>query len=110
MLPVLRVLAGLRRLRGTWLDPFRLSADRQLERDLLARYEALLERLERELDDARFELALQLASLPHEVRGYGPIKKAAAQRAKATETKLWTAWEAAQAVRGVRGSRARHRR
>ncbi len=34
MLPILRVLAKLRWLRGTKLDPFGMSADRRLEREL----------------------------------------------------------------------------
>ena len=63
MLPILRVLAKLRWLRGTKLDPFGMSADRRLERELLARYESLLDRIAAELDDSRFELAVALARL-----------------------------------------------
>jgi indolepyruvate ferredoxin oxidoreductase len=98
MLPVLRVLAKLRWLRGTKLDPFRFSADRRLERELLARYEALLDRVMAELDDSRFELALALARLPEQVRGFGPVKSAAAERARTAEQQLWQQW-AAPAVR-----------
>ncbi len=39
MLPVFRVLAKLRGLRGTPFDIFGYSADRKLERDLIAGYE-----------------------------------------------------------------------
>jgi indolepyruvate ferredoxin oxidoreductase len=92
--PVLRVLAKLKWLRGTKLDPFRFSADRRLERELLARYEAALERIVTELDDARFELALSLAALPNQVRGFGPVKSAAAVRARAAEQELWEQWRA----------------
>ncbi len=81
IVPVLRVLAGLKRIRGTWLDPFRYSADRRLERELLRRYEAALDRIEAELTESRFDVAVRIARLPHEVRGYGPIKRAAAERA-----------------------------
>ena len=39
MMPVFRMLAKLRFLRGTPLDIFGYSADRKLERDLIAGYE-----------------------------------------------------------------------
>jgi indolepyruvate ferredoxin oxidoreductase len=99
----LRVLAKLRRLRGTKLDPFGWSADRRLERELLSRYEALLDRVVAELDDSRFDLALALTRLPEQVRGYGPIKRAAATRAQAVEQELWQQWTTPAA----RGERAR---
>jgi indolepyruvate ferredoxin oxidoreductase len=92
MLPLLRLLAKLKWLRGTKLDPFRWSADRRLERELLARYEALLDRVVAELDAARFELAVTLAALPAEARGYGPIKAAGATRARAAEQRLLRQW------------------
>jgi indolepyruvate ferredoxin oxidoreductase len=86
------VLAKLRGLRGSKLDPFGMSADRRLDRALLARYERLLERIAAELDESRFELALELARLPERVRGYGPIKAAAAARAQSAEDELWQRW------------------
>ena len=92
VLPLLRVLAKLRWLRGSKLDPFGWSADRRLERELLERYETLLDRIAAELDESRFELALELARLPEQVRGYGPIKSAAAARARAVEQALWQQW------------------
>jgi indolepyruvate ferredoxin oxidoreductase len=94
ILPLLRLLAKLKRLRGTKLDPFGMSADRRLERELLTRYEALLDRIVAELDDARFDLAAELLRLPEQVRGYGPIKSAAAARARADEQRLWQEWAA----------------
>ena len=39
MMPVFRLLARMRGLRGTAFDPFGYSADRRLERDLIAGYE-----------------------------------------------------------------------
>ena len=99
VLPILRVLARLKWLRGTKLDPFGRTADRRLEREYLVRYERLVERIVTELDAARFAIALELAELPSEVRGYGPIKRAAAERARSAELALWARWEApAEAV------------
>jgi indolepyruvate ferredoxin oxidoreductase len=98
ILPILRVLAKLKWLRGRALDPFARSADRRLEREWLARYEHIVERVVAELDASRFDIALELAELPREVRGYGPIKSAAAARAAAAELALWARWEAAAAA------------
>jgi indolepyruvate ferredoxin oxidoreductase len=42
----------------------------------------------------RFELALEVLRLPEQVRGYGPVKRAAAARARAKETALWQQWAA----------------
>jgi indolepyruvate ferredoxin oxidoreductase len=97
VLPILRVLARLRWLRGRKLDPFGYGADRRLERELLANYERLLEKLAAELDETRFTLALALAQLPSEVRGYGPIKRQAAERAGVTERRLLEEWATAPA-------------
>src|SRR5690606_1235053 len=97
-LPVLRVLARLKRLRGTRLDPFGYTADRKLERALIVRYEATLARIVDELDERRFELALELAKLPQSIRGYGPIKRAAAAAAESREAALLEQWESVAAA------------
>jgi indolepyruvate ferredoxin oxidoreductase len=106
LLPVLRMLVKLRGLRGTKLDPFGYTADRRLERRWLARYEQLVERIVAELDDARFDIALELARLPAMVRGYGPIKRSAVERAAVTERALLERWDAPVEV-AVREPRAR---
>ncbi len=72
--PVLRVLAGLRRLRGTPLDLFGLAALRRKERDLIAWYEQILETLLAGLDAENHELAVRLARSPDGIRGYEHVK------------------------------------
>src|SRR5690606_26269704 len=46
----MRLLARLKRLRGTRLDPFGWSEERRMERRLIEEYEASLDELERILD------------------------------------------------------------
>ncbi|MEI2418587.1 indolepyruvate ferredoxin oxidoreductase family protein [Orrella sp. JC864] len=70
----LRLLARLKRLRGTWLDPFGHTAERRQERALLAEYEAAIERLLRDLRPGTLEQAERIAALPEQVRGYGHVK------------------------------------
>jgi indolepyruvate ferredoxin oxidoreductase len=107
MLPVLRILARFRGLRGTKLDPFGYGADRRLERELIAWYEGLMQRIIDELDDQRLGIALELAQLPAEIRGYGPIKRAAAQGARAAERQLLERWAAAPRRVSVERAQAR---
>jgi len=88
MLRAFRVLARLRRLRGTVLDPFRFTEDRKLDRRLLADYERLVGELVASLHPGNHALAVELASLPDHVRGYGHIRKRHAEHAKRREARL----------------------
>lgn len=81
MLPVFRVLAGLRRVRGTVVDPFRFSPDRRLERRLLTSYEATLTLIADKLTPANHAAAVSLAGYPETIRGYGHVKHASVERA-----------------------------
>jgi indolepyruvate ferredoxin oxidoreductase len=74
MLPVFRLLKGLRGLRGTALDPFGYTAERRTERALIAEYEADVDRLLAKLSPANHALAVQIASLPEDIRGFGHVK------------------------------------
>jgi indolepyruvate ferredoxin oxidoreductase len=76
-----RVLAAMRRLRGTVLDPFRYAADRRLERRLLADYEETLRLIVASLRPDNYAAAVALAEYPEKVRGYGPVKAASAAKA-----------------------------
>jgi indolepyruvate ferredoxin oxidoreductase len=78
-----RVLAGLRRLRGTAFDPFGYTAERRGERRILAEYEATLNELADRLTPSNHPVALALAEVPAQIRGYGHIKEANLIAAKA---------------------------
>jgi indolepyruvate ferredoxin oxidoreductase len=82
MLPLFRVLAGLRGLRGTAFDVFGYSADRRLERDLIAGYEKDVATVLALLSPLTVDTAVALLSLPDQIRGYGPVKEASVQAAK----------------------------
>ncbi len=84
-----RVLTRLKGLRGTAFDPFGRTAERKAERRLRDDYLALVERLSGELSPGNHALAVELATLPDQVRGYGHIKEANLERARAR----WTALE-----------------
>ncbi len=86
--PVLRVLASLRGLRGGVLDPFGWTAERRQERALIIQYETLVEELLAKLTADNHEAAVALAALPEEIRGYGHVKAANIEKAKAREAEL----------------------
>ena len=73
-----RVMARLRFLRGTWLDPFRNSEERKLERRLTAEFEADVEDLIAGLTPATHPLAVRVVGAYETIRGYGRVKEASA--------------------------------
>ncbi len=97
MMTVYRLLASLKFLRGTALDIFGRTPERRLERKLLQDYEAQLFELEAGLNEATHALAVQVASVPEKIRGFGHVKESHIQKAKAEEAKLLTKFRAALA-------------
>ena len=84
LMPVLRALARLKALRGTPLDPFGWLPERRAERRLLRLYEQDLGRLAAaEADGVAMSRLHDLAGWPMAVRGFGPVKMAAIERALA---------------------------
>jgi indolepyruvate ferredoxin oxidoreductase len=88
MLPVFRTLARFRFLRGTALDIFGYSADRKMERDLIAGYEKDVATVLSLLSPVNADIAIELLSLPDRIRGYGPVKEKAVNDAKARYAQL----------------------
>ncbi|NBC97273.1 MAG: indolepyruvate ferredoxin oxidoreductase family protein, partial [Deinococcus-Thermus bacterium] len=83
-----KLLAKLRVLRGTALDPFGWTHERRSERRLIAEYEALLDELTAALTSANHEVAVALAAIPERIRGYGHVKERHLAEAKAREAEL----------------------
>jgi indolepyruvate ferredoxin oxidoreductase len=73
--PVFRVLARLKFLRGTAFDPFGRTEERRTERALIGEYRATVEELLARLDASNLGLALEIARLPEDIRGYGHVKE-----------------------------------
>jgi indolepyruvate ferredoxin oxidoreductase len=101
MLPVFRALKRLRGLRGTAFDPFGYTEERRIERSLIAEYEADVERLLVKLSPASHALAVQIASIPEEIRGFGHIKMRSAITARKKRAELLAKLESPQAERAA---------
>jgi indolepyruvate ferredoxin oxidoreductase len=84
----MKLLAQGRRLRGTALDFFGKTAERRLERELVDAYRARIESLLPTLDAERLKAAVEIASLPLQVRGFGHVKLANLALARAREAEL----------------------
>ena len=88
-------IARMKGLRGGAFDIFGKTEERRMERGLIADYEVTLDRLTAGLRPENKALAVKLAQVPSEIRGYGHVKEAAVEKAKVTATRLWGQWEGA---------------
>ncbi|WP_027135873.1 indolepyruvate ferredoxin oxidoreductase family protein [Geminicoccus roseus] len=88
MMQAFRVLKHFKRLRGTSLDPFGKTPERQTERALIDQYERLVEELLAGLTEQNHGLAVELARIPEKIRGYGHVKERHLTEAKRREADL----------------------
>ena len=88
IMPVFRLLARGKTLRGTRWDLFGYASERRLERRMIADYERLLDEIESRLSPATHATAVALAALPEDVKGFGHIKDASLAKAKKREAFL----------------------
>jgi len=80
LLPVFKLMAKARGLRGTVLDPFKHNAEAKLARRLLADYEADIDFALREASALTHADLTTLLSLPEKIRGYGYVRQAHADK------------------------------
>ncbi|MCA1908586.1 MAG: indolepyruvate ferredoxin oxidoreductase family protein [Magnetospirillum sp.] len=82
MLWLMKGLRHLRFLRGSWADPFSHTAERRMERALVAEYRQMLESLLTDLGPDTHAQAVALAETAQHIRGFGPVKERAAQQVR----------------------------
>ncbi|SPF80747.1 indolepyruvate ferredoxin oxidoreductase family protein [Pseudoprimorskyibacter insulae] len=89
MLPLLKLLARMKSLRGTPLDVFGYTDERRMERGLIRQYERDMDEVTPLLTDETRAAIEELARLPLQIRGFGPVKQAnEAKAAKRREALL----------------------
>ena len=88
VMPLFRLLARGKALRGTRWDIFGRSAERKRERQMIEDYERLLEEIAMALTPRRHDIAVALARLPQDIKGFGHIKLANHEKAKQREIEL----------------------
>ncbi|WP_294256830.1 indolepyruvate ferredoxin oxidoreductase family protein [uncultured Comamonas sp.] len=90
-------LAGLKGLRGTALDPFGRTEERRTERALIVEYRQCIDTLLTGLTADKLALAVEIASIPEDIRGYGHVKERHLAAARIKWQALMTRWSSAAA-------------
>ena len=88
MLRVFRLLARLKSLRGTPLDVFGYTKERRMERELIRDYERDMIWALDHLSETTLPDIVALASLPNDIRGFGPVKQDAVRNSRALRQTL----------------------
>ena len=70
----MRALVRMKGLRGTKLDLFGYTQERRTERSLIRQYRDSIEEILATLTEAKLALALEIANIPQDIRGYGHVK------------------------------------
>jgi indolepyruvate ferredoxin oxidoreductase len=88
MMRRLRMLARLKFLRGTFLDVFAYNPERGAERRLIGEYRADIATILANLSAETLDTAVELASLPEQIRGYGHVKARSIEAARRRREEL----------------------
>ncbi|MEQ9448972.1 MAG: indolepyruvate ferredoxin oxidoreductase family protein, partial [Rhodospirillaceae bacterium] len=74
MMAGFRVLAKMKGLRGTPFDLFGRQEERKMERELIGDYKQTMRNLMAGLTPSNYDIAVEIATLPQKMRGYGHVK------------------------------------
>jgi len=99
-----RILKRFKWLRGTALDPFGRTEERRSERALIEDYARTVDELLARLDARSHALAVEIASLPEEIRGYGHVKQKSIAGARAKRDALLARYRAGSAAQAERAA------
>ena len=81
MFSAFRLLARMRRLRGTAFDLFGRTGERRMERRLIDEYEETVGEILDRLGPANHDAAVALASVPEGIKGFGHVKQRSVEAA-----------------------------
>jgi len=96
MLTAFKLLARMKGLRGSALDVFGKTEERRMERALMAEYRASIESLLPTLSSANLSLAVEIARVPEDIRGYGHVKERHLAAARPKWARLMDQWNSGQ--------------
>ncbi|MFC4272490.1 indolepyruvate ferredoxin oxidoreductase family protein [Sneathiella chungangensis] len=88
MMKAFGLLAKFKFLRGSALDPFGKTEERKAERALIGEYEATMTELCGSLTKDNLSLAVEIASVPEHIRGFGHVKEQHLTAARAERQSL----------------------
>ncbi|HSH90047.1 MAG TPA: indolepyruvate ferredoxin oxidoreductase family protein, partial [Ramlibacter sp.] len=90
-----KVLARLKGLRGTAFDFFGRTEERRTERALIGEYRDSLERVIASLETGNHALAVEIARIPEQIKGFGHVKERNLAPARARWEQLMQQWNGA---------------
>jgi indolepyruvate ferredoxin oxidoreductase len=88
-----KLLAKMKKLRGTAFDVFGYTVERKMERQLVAEYRKLVLSLLGKLTADNLATAVDIAALPEKIRGFGHVKEAAVEKYRADLDRLMAKFE-----------------
>ena len=92
MLKAFGLVARLKGLRGTAFDVFGRTEERKMERALIGEYRACIDELLATLSAANHALAVDIARIPEDIRGYGHVKERHLLAARPKWASLMAQW------------------
>ncbi|MZR32186.1 indolepyruvate ferredoxin oxidoreductase family protein [Sneathiella litorea] len=93
MMKAFGLLAKFKGLRGTPLDPFGKTEERKMERALISEYADTMTDIAAKLTKDNLALAVEIASVPEHIRGFGHVKEQHLKTAKAERESLLDRFE-----------------
>ncbi len=88
MLFLFGLLARLKVIRGSFLDPFSYLKERREELQLISDYETSVEEIIQKLTPENYDVAVELAGIPEKIRGYGHVKEKSVEAMTARKNQL----------------------
>jgi indolepyruvate ferredoxin oxidoreductase len=92
MMPAFKFLAKFKGLRGTRWDIFGRTEERRAERAAIPAYREVVEELLASLTPDNHALAVEIATLPAKIRGYGHIKERSQKATAEEQSHLLATW------------------
>jgi len=94
---VFKYLAKLKWMRGTMFDVFSYTGERKMERELIDIYQTTIRQVLERLGTNNYALAVEIANLPQEIRGFGHVKERNLLQARKNEAELLSQFRQASA-------------
>ena len=98
MFKVFKLLARFKGLRGTSLDIFGRTEERRTERALIGQYRSDVEALLTGLTSTNHALAVEIARLPEQIKGFGHVKERHLAAARSRREGLLQQWRQPEAA------------
>lgn len=99
--PIFKTFSKLKFLRGTPLDFVGWTKHRRMERGLIRQYEQTIRELLGALTPENHDIAVAIASVPEEIRGFDTVREEHLARARQKQDELFARFRAAPTERGA---------